>query len=390
MAGDGSLDLLIGTHALIQQQVSFPNLALAVGDEQHRFGVLQREALRGKSTVGEPHLLLMSATPIPQTLHLAQYGGLEISTMRELPAGRQEILTRSVEIARAADAERYLLTQVREGRQCFIVYPRIDDADDRFSGAYDDDDTAGDEADENSDVVPESAALPPLTAVAEYERLRSTTLVGARVGLLHGRMPLPEKQAVMDAFREGELDVLVSTPVIEVGIDVPNATVMMVQSPIRFGLAQLHQLRGRVGRGAHRSYCFLVTESESETFDRLSEVRQRRVASGNDPREVEQWFRAALAQAETSRKRLNVLVDTNDGFKIAEADLEMRGEGDYNTRQSGRRIFRMAQMRSDRDLLDASREHAGRILVADPELSTLPGLRAAVDRLTAAVTDDMA
>ena len=390
MAGDGSLDLLIGTHALIQEQVALPNLALAVGDEQHRFGVLQREALRGKSTVGEPHLLLMSATPIPRTLALTLYGGLEISTMRELPAGRQEMLTRTVDLARAHDAESYLLTQVREGRQCFIVYPRIDDADDRYGSAYEDDEAVGDEVDENSDVVPESAALPPLTAVAEYERLRSTTLVGARVGLLHGRMPLPEKQAVMDAFREGELDVLVSTPVIEVGIDVPNATVMMVQSPTRFGLAQLHQLRGRVGRGAHRSFCFLVAESEAETMERLGEVRQRRVANGDDPQEVEQWFRSALAQAESSRERLAVLVRTNDGFEIAEADLKMRSQGDFfGTRQSGVAPVRMARP-DDRDLLDASREHAGRILVADPELSTLPGLRAAVDRLTAAVTDDMA
>ena len=386
MAEDGSLDLLIGTHALIQQQVALPNLALAVGDEQHRFGVLQREALRGKSVVGEPHLLLMSATPIPQTLHLAQYGGMEISTMRELPGGRQEILTRHVDLARARDAEDYLLTQVREGRQCFIVYPRIDDTDDHYVGVDDDDDATN----EDSDVIPESAALPPLAAVTEYERLRSTTLADARVGLLHGRMPMPEKQAVMDSFRAGEIDVLVSTPVIEVGIDVPNATVMMLQSPVRFGLAQLHQLRGRVGRGAHRSYCFLVSESGDETFQRLSEARQRRVANGDDLREVEQWFRAALAQAEASRERLNVLVRTNDGFEIAEEDLEMRGQGDYNTRQSGKRLSSMARMPDDRDLLDASREHAGRILEADPELRTLSGLRAAVDRLTAAVTDEMA
>ena len=386
MAEDGSLDLLIGTHALIQEQVALPNLALAVGDEQHRFGVLQREALRGKSAVGEPHLLLMSATPIPQTLHLAQYGGMEISTMRELPGGRQEILTRHVDLARARDAEDYLLTQVREGRQCFIVYPRIDDTDDRFGGVDDDDDAMN----EDSDVIPESAALPPLAAVTEYERLRSTTLADARVALLHGRMPMPEKQAVMDSFRAGEIDVLVSTPVIEVGIDVPNATVMMLRSPVQFGLAQLHQLRGRVGRGVHRSYCFLVSESGDETFQRLSEARQRRVANGDDWREVEQWFRAAIAQAESSRERLNVLVRTNDGFEIAEEDLEMRGQGNYNTRQSGKRLSSMAQLPHDRDLLDASREHAGHILAADPELSALPGLRAAVDRLTAAVTDEMA
>ena len=203
----------------------------------------------------------------------------------------------------------------------------------------------------------------PLSAVSEYERLRSTSLVGVRVGLLHGRMPLPEKQAVMDAFRNGEVDVLVSTPVIEVGIDVPNATVMMIRSPARFGLAQLHQLRGRVGRGAHRSYCFLVAESEGETFQRLDEVRHRRVANGDDPQEVEQWFRAALAQAESSRERLNVLARTNDGFEIAEADLGMRSHGDFfGTRQSGVAPVRMARP-DDRDLLDASqrarRTHPG-------------------------------
>ena len=195
MASDGALDILIGTHALIQAQVALPNLALAVGDEQHRFGVLQRDALRGKSAIGEPHLLLMSATPIPRSLALTLYGGLDISTIRELPGGRQEIVTRNVELARAAAAEDYLVEQVRAGRQCFIVYPRIDDADDRSGGAYDDDeDSAGDANNEDSDLAPEPVALPPLTAVAEYERLRSTTLSGVRVGLLHGRMPLAEKQ----------------------------------------------------------------------------------------------------------------------------------------------------------------------------------------------------
>ena len=391
MAADGALDILIGTHALIQAQVALPNLALAVGDEQHRFGVLQRDALRGKSAIGEPHLLLMSATPIPRSLALTLYGGLDISTIRELPGGRQEIVTRNVELARAAGAEDYLVEQVRAGRQCFIVYPRIDDADDRSGGAYDDDeDAAGDANNEDSDVAPEPVTLPPLTAVAEYERLRSTTLSGVRVGLLHGRMPLAEKQGVMDAFRNGDVDVLVSTPVIEVGIDVPNATVMMIQSPTRFGLAQLHQLRGRVGRGSHRSYCFLVAESEGETMARLAEVRRRRSAMGEDAQETELWFRRALAQAESSRERLNVLARTNDGFEIAEADLRMRSEGDFfGTRQSGAAPIRMARL-DDRDLLDAARAQAAMILEADPELRTLPGLRAAVDRLGSAVADDMA
>lgn len=384
MASEGSLDVLIGTHALIQRGVELPNLALAVGDEQHRFGVLQRDALRGKSAVGEPHLLLMSATPIPRSLALTLYGGLEISTIRELPKGRQEIVTRVVDADRAADAEGYLVEQIRAGRQCFIVYPRIDDADD--SG----DEDADDGGDENSDAAPESAAPPPLAAVPEYERLRSTTLSSVRVGLLHGRMPLQEKQGVMDEFRAGRVDALVSTPVIEVGIDVPNATVMMIRSPSRFGLAQLHQLRGRVGRGAHRSYCFLIAESEGAALRRLGEARQRRAAGGADPQEAEQWFRRAAAQAEAGRERLDALERTNDGFEIAEADLRMRGQGDFfGARQSGMAAVRMANM-DDRDLMEASREQAGAILAADPDLSGARGLRAAVERLSAAITGEMA
>ena len=388
MASEGALDLLIGTHALIQRGVDLPNLALAVGDEQHRFGVLQRDALRGKSAVGEPHLLLMSATPIPRSLALTLYGGLEISTIRELPKGRQEIVTRVVDAARASDAEGYLVEQVRAGRQCFIVYPRIDDADD--AGDDDPDDPGDGGGDENSDAAPESAAPPPLAAVPEWERLRATSLASVRVGLLHGRMPLPEKQAVMDEFRAGRIDVLVSTPVIEVGIDVPNATVMMIRSPSRFGLAQLHQLRGRVGRGEHRSYCFLVAESEGAALRRLGEARQRRAAAGADPQEAEQWFKRAVAQAEAGRERLAALARTNDGFEIAEADLRMRGRGDFwGERQSGASPVRMASL-DDHDLTEASREQAGVILAADPGLARNPGLRAAVERLSAAITGEMA
>ena len=384
MAAEGTLDLLIGTHALIQRGVELPNLALAVGDEQHRFGVLQRDALRGKSAVGEPHLLLMSATPIPRSLALTLYGGLEVSTIRELPQGRQEIVTRVVDAARASDAEGYLVEQIREGRQCFIVYPRIDEADEAG------DEDADDGGDENSDAAPESAAPAALAAVPEFERLRSTTLSSVRVGLLHGRMPLQEKQGVMEDFRAGRIDALVSTPVIEVGIDVPNATVMMIRSPSRFGLAQLHQLRGRVGRGAHRSYCFLVAESEGAALRRLGEARQRRAAAGADPQEVEQWFKRAVAQNEAGQERLAVLARTNDGFEIAEADLRMRGQGDFfGARQSGMAAVRMANV-DDRDLMEAAREQSALILAADPDLDGAPGLRAAVERLAAAITGEMA
>ena len=392
MAADGSLDILVGTHALIQRDVELPNLALAVVDEQHRFGVLQRDAMRGKSSVGEPHLLLMSATPIPRSLALAIYGDLDISTIRELPKGRQEIITRSGSLAQSGDAEAYLVTQVRAGRQCFIVYPHIDESDDQ-SGDDDteyEDDYAGDDGDENSDFVPEPASLPVPTAVAEYERLRSTTLSEVRVGLLHGRMPLKQKQEVMDQFRAGDIDVLVSTPVIEVGIDVPNATVMMIQGATRFGLAQLHQLRGRVGRGAHQSYCFLVAESESETLQRLTEGRRQRIQAKEDPQEVQQWFKGAESRAQRSRDRLNELVRTNDGFEIAEADLRMRSQGDFFGKdQSGAARIRMARL-DDRDLLAASRDAAATILDTDPQLDTLPELLSAVERLTTAVTSEMA
>ena len=328
---DGELDILVGTHALIQQEVELPNLALAVVDEQHRFGVLQRAALRGKGGAGDrpdPHLLLMSATPIPRTLALTVYGDLDISTIPELPAGRKAIQTRFVPAARAEDAERFLVEQANAGRQSFVVCPLID----------------------------ESEAVLARAATVEYDRLRETTLAGLSVGLLHGRLPLAEKQAVMDRFRAGELDVLVTTPVIEVGIDVPNATVMLIEGADRFGLAQLHQLRGRVGRGEHQSYCLLLSDATSED----------------------------------AKERLAVLVGTNDGFAIAEADLRLRGPGDFfGTRQSGLPSLRMATL-DDRDLLAVARDEARTLLAADPGLSAHPQLAEAVAHYATAVTDDVA
>ncbi|MDA1035375.1 MAG: ATP-dependent DNA helicase RecG, partial [Chloroflexi bacterium] len=294
-ATDGTLDIIVGTHALIQKDVEVTNLALGVVDEQHRFGVLQRAALRGNGS-RTPHLLLMSATPIPRTLALTVYGDLDASNMPELPVGRLAIKTRIIPPAKVAAAENFLVQQVQEGRQCFVVCPLID----------------------------ESEAVLARAATAEFDRLRDTSLAGLRLGLLHGRMPLVEKQAVMDAFRAGAVDVLVTTTVIEVGIDVPNATVMLIQGADRFGLAQLHQLRGRVGRGEHQSYCLLTSETLS-------------------------------ADAE---ERLNVLVKTNDGFEIAEADLRLRGPGDFfGTRQSGLPTLKMARI-DDRDLLTAARAEA--------------------------------
>ena len=303
-ARDGTLDILIGTHAVIQQEVDLPNLALGVVDEQHRFGVLQRAALRGKG--GQPHLLAMSATPIPRTLALTIYGDLEVSTIPELPSGRQPIVTRRLQPEQRDRAEEFVVSQVEQGRQAFVVCPLID----------------------------ESEMIQTQAATEEFDRLRTTSLAGLRVGLMHGRLALKEKQTVMQAFRQGELDVLVSTPVIEVGIDVPNASVMLIEGADRFGLSQLHQLRGRVGRGAHKSYCLLLAEAPSEE----------------------------------AIQRLDALVQSNDGFEISEADLRLRGPGDFfGTRQSGLPTLRMARL-SDRDLLAAAREESRRLLASDPEL----------------------
>jgi ATP-dependent DNA helicase RecG len=322
---DGAIDLLIGTHALIQEKVSLSKLALAVVDEQHRFGVMQRAALRGKGR--EPHLLVMSATPIPRTLALTLYADLEVSTIPELPAGRRPITTRFVPPERRDDAEAFLVTQASEGRQSFVVCPLID----------------------------ESEAIQARAATEEYERLRTTSLSSLRVGLLHGRMPLRDKQTVMENFRQGELDVLVATPVIEVGIDVPNATVMLIEGADRFGLSQLHQLRGRVGRSEHQSYCLLLAEAPSEE----------------------------------AQRRLETVVGSNDGFEIAEADLRLRGPGDFfGTRQSGLPTLRMARL-SDRDLLVAAREEARRMMASDPKLKAYPSLAALVERYAHAVTDEV-
>ena len=322
---DGTIDILIGTHAVIQREVEVPKLALGVVDEQHRFGVLQRAALRGKGA--QPHLLAMSATPIPRTLALTLYGDLEVSTMPELPSGRQPIATRYVVREQRERAEAFIVEQVGQGRQAFVVCPLIE----------------------------ESESVQAKAATEEYDRLRDTSLAALRLGLLHGRMALREKQGVMDAFRAGELDVLVATPVIEVGIDVPNATVMLIEGADRFGLAQLHQLRGRVGRGAHKSYCLLLAEEPSEE----------------------------------AKQRLETLVHSNDGFDIAEADLRLRGPGDFfGTRQSGLPALRMARL-SDRDLLSSSRDDARELVASDSRVLSRGLLGQAVRRYSERVVEEV-
>ncbi|MCP5100921.1 MAG: ATP-dependent DNA helicase RecG, partial [Chloroflexi bacterium] len=249
----GAIDLIIGTHALIQEGVSFKNLALAVIDEQHRFGVNQRQALRDKGihsqdgTVLTPHVLVMSATPIPRTLALSMYGDLDLSILDEMPPGRQEIKTRWIHTRERERAYSFVRSQIENGRQAYIIYPLVEESD----------------------------KIDAKAAVAEHERLQNQVFPDLTVGLIHGRLKSSEKEAAMRAFYQGETNVLVSTSVIEVGVDVPNSTVMMIDGANRFGLAQLHQFRGRVGRGEHQSYCLLVADGESiETEKRLSAIEQ--------------------------------------------------------------------------------------------------------------------
>ena len=305
-AADGNLDVIIGTHILIQQTMQIPNLALSVVDEQHRFGVMQRAALRGKSDT-TPHVLIMSATPIPRTLALTLYGDLDISTIDEMPPGRTPIVTRQVPPDKRTLAYDFVRGQVRKGRQAFIIFPLIE----------------------------ESELTEAKAAAQEYERLSQHIFPDLRVGLLHGRLPARQKNAVMTAFHNRDLDILVSTPVVEVGIDVPNASVMMVESADRFGLAQLHQFRGRVGRGPHKSFCLLLAEDPSDY----------------------------------ARQRLEAIEKYNDGFKLAEVDLQLRGPGDlFGTRQSGLPTLKMARL-ADRDVLINARNEAARILHRDPHLT---------------------
>jgi ATP-dependent DNA helicase RecG len=289
--------LLVGTHALIQEGVDLENLAVAVVDEQHRFGVEQRRALVAG---GSPHVLHMTATPIPRTLALTVYGDLNVTEIARPPADRKPIVTAWVGAERSPEAYRRLRRHLDEGRQAYVVCPLIEESETSVARA----------------------------AEAEAERLRRGELRGYRVGLLHGRLRPAERRELMRSFKARELEVLVATTVIEVGVDVPNATIMIVQEADRFGLAQLHQLRGRVGRGGEQSYCLLV----SRPREQLTEI---------------------------ARERLQALVDTTDGFELAEKDLELRGAGELlGKRQSGLTDFRFARLVADRPLLQQAREEA--------------------------------
>jgi ATP-dependent DNA helicase RecG len=348
----GEADLVIGTHALIEEKVEFANLGLVVVDEQHRFGVMQRFRLMKKPNAAEPHVLVMTATPIPRTLALTLYGDLDVSVLDELPPGRTPIVTRRVVDERAEEVWGFVRKQVGAGHQAYIVYPVIEGSKDdqpELDFAHDPEGEAGLEQEAATATKRSSAAKkktgtksrakteslfgekPALkSAVAMCEELRATHLAGLRLGLLHGRLGAEEKEVVMRRFQRGELDVLVATTVIEVGVDVPNATVMVIEHAERFGLAQLHQLRGRVGRGAARSYCILMTAGR------------------------------VTPQAE---ERLDAMVRTQDGFELAELDLTLRGPGEFfGTRQAGLPDFRVANLLRDRKLLELARREAARFV----------------------------
>ncbi len=320
----GSANIVIGTHALIQEHVEFAKLGFIVIDEQHRFGVAQRALLRGKGK-GNPDVLVMTATPIPRTLSLTLYGDLDISVIDELPKNRRPVKTAVRTEKDKKKVYGFVKDELRQGRQAYIVYPLIE----------------------------ESEKIDLKAAIVEFEKLSKQEFSEFKLGLLHGRLSSAEKDDLMSSFKSHRIDMLVATTVIEVGIDIPNATIMIIENAERFGLSQLHQLRGRVGRGADQSYCILLTD----------DLMMKRKAQ------------FAVNRAETQKqisdisKRLETMVRTNDGFTIAEVDLELRGAGDYfGTRQSGLPAFTVADIVHDKDILFLARQEAFDLVAHDPHL----------------------
>lgn len=304
----GEVDLIVGTHALIEDEVQFLNLGLAIIDEQHRFGVEQRAVLKSKGK--SPHFLVMTATPIPRTLAMTVYGDLDVSIIDEMPAGRSPIQTRVAYETKRPQALQFMIEQIQKGRQAYIVYP----------------------------LVEESEKIDLKDAVSECEKLKAQ-FPQIKFGLLHGKMKPDEKEQIMEQFRRQEVQVLVSTTVIEVGVDVPNANIMIIEHAERFGLSQLHQLRGRVGRGEFKSFCILIM---------------------------------GYAVSDEGRQRTEMMEKTSDGFKIAEFDLEMRGPGEFmGTKQSGLSGFKLANLVRDMQILQQAREAAFEVLRKDPKLTFL-------------------
>jgi ATP-dependent DNA helicase RecG len=331
-AASGDAGIVVGTHALLGEGVEFADLGLVVIDEQHRFGVEQRDALRAKGSA--PHVLVMTATPIPRTVAMTVYGDLEVSTLRELPAGRSPISTHVVPSGGVAFGRVWsrIREEVAAGRQAFVVCPRIGGTD------------------KEDDLVDDEGRRPAAAVVEVAPALAAGALAGLRVEALHGRMPTDVKDDVMGRFAAGQIDVLVATTVIEVGVDVPNATVMVVLDPDRFGISQLHQLRGRIGRGDHAGLCLLVTDVD---------------------------------RASPAGERLTAVERTSDGFALSQVDLEQRREGDVlGAAQSGSRSsLRLLQLIRDEPLILEARQAAGAIIDEDPTLVRHPALRAAVDQI---------
>jgi ATP-dependent DNA helicase RecG len=368
-AASGTAGIVIGTHALLEEQVQFADLGLVVIDEQHRFGVEQRDALRTKAGEGRPHVLVMTATPIPRTVAMTVFGDLEMSTLTELPAGRSPI---STHVVPAAEKPHYLervwerLTEeAARGRQCYVVCPRIGDGPggegpggdgrggDRRGGPDPDGEDgdrlygqAGDGGSPDGD-QPGDGGRPPVAVLDLAAELERGPLAGLRLAVMHGRLPPDEKDRAMLAFAAGSVDVLVTTTVVEVGVDVPNATAMVIMDADRFGVSQLHQLRGRVGRGSHEGLCLLVTEAEAGA---------------------------------KSRQRLDAVAATLDGFKLSRLDLEQRREGDVlGAAQAGRRSsLKLLTLLQDESLIGDARKEAQRLVDADPALAREPALAAAV------------
>jgi len=365
----GEAQLVIGTHALIEEKVEFDRLGLVVVDEQHRFGVLQRFKLMKKPNQAEPDVLVMTATPIPRTLALSLYGDLDVSVLDEMPPGRTPIVTRRVPGEMAGEVWDFVRKQVEKGRQAYIVYPVIEGSKEdqpELDFSHDDPESGIEVTKVTASKVSKSRHAAPVSskkgktaelfpkaaqeanpgaksglksAVEMHEELRTGPLAGLRVGLLHGRLDADEKEIIMRRFHRGEIDVLVATTVIEVGVDVPNASVMVVEHAERFGLAQLHQLRGRVGRGAAKSYCILITG------ERISPLGE---------------------------ERLNAMVRTQDGFELAEVDLNQRGPGEFfGTRQAGLPDFRVANLLRDRQVLELAKMEAAHF--ANPPGAGKPG-----------------